>query len=73
MSFIFLITFKVPLPKYLDLSLSLNSRASCFPALAPLGVIDLKTPFDVFISTSTVGSPLESNISLAFIFKISDI
>ena len=73
--FIILLTlfmaFNTPLPWYLFLSLSLSSNASFLPVDAPLG-----TDATAFIpdsrvnSTSTVGLPLESNISLAYIFFI---
>ena len=61
--------FKTPLPLYLLLSLSLNSAASYSPVEAPDGTAALpKTPFSKKTSTSTVGFPLESSISLALIF-----
>ena len=61
-----LTAFKVPLPKYLVLSPSLSSTASCTPVDAPEGTIALPTiPFSVVTSTSTVGFPLESKTSLA--------
>jgi hypothetical protein len=54
------------LPKYLDLSLSLNSKASCSPVEAPEGTAALpKIPLSNNTSTSIVGLPLESKISLA--------
>ncbi|ODV76074.1 uncharacterized protein CYBJADRAFT_119043, partial [Cyberlindnera jadinii NRRL Y-1542] len=52
--------FKTPLPSHLDLSPSLSSRASCTPVEAPDGTMDLKVPFSVVSSTSTVGLPRES-------------
>ena len=59
--------FKVPLPKYLDLSPSLNSTASKAPVDAPDGTAARPTnPPSTSTSTSTVGFPLESNISLAY-------
>ena len=68
-SFTFLTAFKTPLPLNLLLSLSLNSAASYSPVEAPDGTAALpKTPFSKKTSTSTVGFPLESNISLALIF-----
>ena len=55
-----------PFPKYLDLSLSLNSTASYSPVDAPLGTLALdSTLLSKATSASTVGLPLESNISLA--------
>ena len=52
--------FKTPLPNHLDLSPSLNSKASWTPVEAPDGTIDLNKPLSVVKSTSTVGLPLES-------------
>ena len=46
---------------------SLNSKASCVPVLAPDGTAALDSPLSVYTSTSTVGFPLESNISLPII------
>ena len=70
-SLIFPTAFKTPLPIYLDLSLSRNSRASCTPVDAPLGTAALpKIEFSNSISHSIVGFPLLSIICLAFIFVI---
>ena len=60
-----------PFPKKRFLSLSLNSKASLLPTEAPLGTEYLpKYLFSITISTSTVGLPLESRISLALISVI---
>ena len=65
-------TSLTPLPKYLFLSLSLNSIASYSPVDAPDGTeARAKIPELVVMSTSTVGFPLESKISLAIIYSIS--
>ena len=65
-SFTFSTAFKTPLPKYLDLSPSLNSTASWTPVDAPDGTDALPiAPPSKYTSTSTVGFPLESRISLA--------
>ena len=49
--------------------LSLNSKASFLPVEAPLGTEATPIiPDSRVTSTSTVGFPLESNISLAYIF-----
>jgi hypothetical protein len=71
---IFFIAFKTPLPPYLSPP-SLNSMASKSPVEAPLGtcaqaLIFLPKKFFAVISTSTVGFPLESKISIAFILFI---
>src|SRR5665648_658800 len=58
-----------PLPLY-RLSLSRNSSASCTPVDAPDGTLALPKPNSVHTSTSTVGFPRESSISLAFICSI---
>lgn len=64
--FITLLTaFKTPFPRYLLLSLSLNSKASNSPVEAPEGTADMLVCPEAVISTSTVGNPLESKISLA--------
>ena len=63
--------FNTPFPWYLFLSLSLNSKASFLPVEAPLGTDATPIiPDSRVTSTSTVGFPLESNISLAYIFFI---
>ncbi|EDZ71897.1 hypothetical protein AWRI1631_74760 [Saccharomyces cerevisiae AWRI1631] len=59
-SLTFLTACKTPLPIHLDLSPSLISKASWTPVEAPDGTMDLKTPFSVVNSTSTVGLPRES-------------
>ena len=51
-------------PKYLELSLSLNSTASFIPVDAPEGTAALPIILPEKISTSTVGFPLESRICL---------
>ena len=64
--FTFSTAFNTPFPKYLDLSPSLNSTASCSPVDAPDGTDALPiAPPSKNTSTSTVGFPLESSISLA--------
>ncbi|KKC29358.1 hypothetical protein CDSM653_01626 [Caldanaerobacter subterraneus subsp. pacificus DSM 12653] len=66
MSFTFCTAFNTPFPKYLDLSPSLNSIASKAPVEAPDGTAALPTaPLSNSTSTSIVGLPRESNISLA--------
>ena len=72
---IFLFTFctacNTPLPKYLSLLSSRNSTASKLPVEAPDGTIATPVkPPSVTTSTCTVGFPLESNISIAFMFSI---
>ena len=70
--FTFSTAFNTPFPKYLDLSPSLSSTASKLPVDAPDGTI--ATPFvpsSVITSTCTVGFPLESNTSKAFISSIA--
>ncbi len=63
--------FKVPLPRYLAASLSLNSNASWTPVEAPDGTIALPVFPDAKVSsTSTVGFPLESKTSRASTFWI---
>ena len=62
--------FNTPLPKYLFLSPSLNSKASYIPVDAPDGTAARKTPFPVTTSTSMVGFPLESRISREITFFI---
>lgn len=58
--------FKVPLPPYLVESSSLSSHASFCPVLAPEGTAATpKEPSSNTTSTSKVGFPRESNISLA--------
>ena len=65
-SFTFSTAFRVPLPRYLDLSPSRSSTASCTPVDAPDGTIALPMePSSSSTSTSTVGFPLESRTSLA--------
>ena len=61
----FSIAFKTPFPWYLFWLLSLNSFASKLPVDAPEGTEDLKEEPLVLSSTSSVGFPLESIISLA--------
>ncbi len=66
MSFTLDTATETPFPRYLDLSLSLNSTASKAPVDAPDGTpARPNPPLSVQTSTSTVGFPLESNISLA--------
>ena len=70
-SFTFLTAFNTPLPLNLVLSLSRISRASRTPVDAPDGTHALEIiPFSKVTSTSTVGFPLESSISLAFTLAI---
>ena len=70
-SFTFLTAFNTPLPLNLVLSLSRISRASRTPVDAPDGTHALCfIPFSKVTSTSTVGFPLESSISLAFTLAI---
>ncbi len=53
--------------------MSRNSIASYSPVDAPEGTEDLpRCPDRVITSTSIVGLPLESNISLAYIFSIAE-
>ena len=60
--------FVTLLPRYFSLSPSLNSTASYIPVDAPDGTAALPTmPLSKITSTSTVGLPLESSISLPFI------
>lgn len=67
MLFILLTAFLTPFPKNLFLSLSLSSNASCCPVDAPEGTLALPNePSSHKTSTSTVGFPLESKISLPF-------
>ena len=73
-SFIIVLTlftaFNTPFPRYL-FSLSRNSNASFEPVEAPLGMLALPIMFpSIVISVSTVGHPLESNISLEMTFII---
>ncbi len=69
-SFTFCTAFSTPLPLYL-FSPSLSSSASCLPVDAPDGTCALpKAPDSVIQSTSIVGFPLESRISLATISSI---
>ena len=69
---IFSTAFVTPFPRYLDLSPSLNSRASNSPVDAPLGAVPLPTvPSTRYTSASTVGFPLESKISRPTTFSIS--
>ena len=69
---IFSTAFNTPFPRYLDLSPSLSSSASNSPVDAPLGAVPLPTvPSERYTSASTVGFPLESNISLPITFSIS--
>ena len=64
--FTFSTACKTPCPKYLDLSPSLNSTASWTPVDAPDGTDALPiAPPSKNTSTSTVGFPLASSISLA--------
>ena len=64
-------TFLTPFPNYLFLLLSLSSIASYSPVDAPDGTeARAKTPELVVMSTSIVGFPLESKISLAINFSI---
>jgi hypothetical protein len=72
--FTFFTAVKVPFPKYLDLSPSLSSKASCTHVLAPDGTIALpKLQSAKVNSTSTVGFHLLSNTSLAYTLLISAI
>ncbi len=73
MSFTLLTAFKTPLPMYLFESLSRSSKASFEPVEAPEGTAALPMiPFSKMTSTSIVGLPLESKISLALISLIFD-
>src|SRR5262249_27202905 len=57
----FCTAFKTPLPRYLDLSPSRSSRASCSPVEAPEGTAARpKAPDSRVTSASTVGLPRES-------------
>jgi len=51
---------RTPFPNHFVLSLSLSSRASWIPVLAPEGTAALNNPLSVVISTSIVGFPLLS-------------
>ena len=65
-SFTFATAFWTPLPRYRFLSPSRSSVASCSPVDAPEGTAALPTkPDESSTSTSTVGFPRESRISLA--------
>ena len=69
---IFPTALSTPFPRYLDLSPSRSSSASNSPVDAPLGAVPLPTvPSARYTSASTVGFPLESNISLPTTFSIS--
>ena len=69
--FTFSTAFCTPFPKYLCISPSLNSTASKLPVEAPEGTMLLpQNPPSKTTSTCTVGFPLESNTSRAFIFSI---
>ncbi len=57
---------RTPLPLYRLLSPSRLSHASLLPVDAPEGTAALPNPFSVRTSTSTVGFPRESRISLPF-------
>lgn len=61
---------RTPLPPYRLLSPSLFSHASLVPVDAPEGTHALPNPVSVCTSTSTVGFPRESKISLPFISLI---
>lgn len=65
MVFTFLTALRTPLPPNRFLSPSRNSCASCVPVDAPDGTDAVKIPESVCKSTSTVGLPRESMISLA--------
>ncbi len=66
--------FWVPFPAKRRLSPSRSSSASWLPVLAPEGTAAHPLePSSKIISASTVGSPLESRISLAWTFNIRDI
>ena len=72
LSFIFFTAVSTPLPRY-RLPPSRNSTASNAPVDAPLGTAALPIkPLSRTTSTSTVGFPRESNISLAFTSLITD-
>src|SRR2546430_12079547 len=63
--------FLTPFPRYLFLSPSRSSNASCSPVDAPEGTIARpRIPVSSTQSTSTVGFPRESKTSLALIFWI---
>lgn len=69
--FIKLIAFETPLPWYLDLSPSLNSKASCLPVEAPEGTYAIEELLSESItSAAIVGLPRESNTSKAKISLI---
>ena len=69
--FTFSTAVRTPLPRYLALSPSRSSIASCSPVDAPEGTIAVPvTPSSSFTSTETVGFPLESKSSNAFISSI---
>mmetsp|Transcript_11128 Transcript_11128/g.18324 ORF Transcript_11128/g.18324 Transcript_11128/m.18324 type:complete len:201 (-) Transcript_11128:2008-2610(-) len=70
MVLIFSTAFNTPFPMYLSLSPSRSSRASYIPVDAPLGTAARNIPKSVTRSTSIVGFPRESKISLAPIHKI---
>src|SRR3989338_2282481 len=70
--FTLLTAFKTPFPLYLDLSPSLNSKASWLPVDAPLGTIALAFAFSVKTLTLIGGFPLESKTFLASFFLILD-
>jgi hypothetical protein len=70
-SFTLLTALLTPLPRYLFLSPSRNSKASLSPVEAPEGTAARpKEPLLSSTSTSTVGLPRESRISLALIWLI---
>ena len=63
--------FVTPLPRYLDLSPSRSSNASNSPVDAPLGAQPVAVVPSISVtSASTVGLPLESNISLPTTFSM---
>ena len=65
-SLTFLTAVNVPFPKYLFLSPSLNSQASCSPVDAPEGTFAVPVvPSASVIVAETVGNPLESKHSKA--------
>jgi len=69
--FTLLTAVSTPLPLNLFGSLSLNSKASLLPVDDPDGASPLAlSPLSSYISTETVGNPLESSISIAFISLI---
>jgi hypothetical protein len=72
--FTFSQAFNTPFPTKRFLSPSRNSTASCIPVEAPEGTAARPIIFlEVNTSTSTVGFPLESNISLDLTSIIFDI